>query len=82
MNTRIGSSFRSSNLRCLLKNSSKCFNSAAGINTISNEYCSNYKGNIDEIQIEMPFGHIAGKWWGRRDIQPILCIHGWQGENF
>lgn len=31
-----------------------------------------------EIQIPIPFGHVAAKWWGRRDVRPILCMHGWQ----
>lgn len=26
----------------------------------------------------MPWGHIAGKWWGPKNERPILCIHGWQ----
>ncbi|KAK5641240.1 hypothetical protein RI129_009787 [Pyrocoelia pectoralis] len=33
---------------------------------------------FEEIAIEVPWGHIAGKWWGARDVQPILAIHGWQ----
>lgn len=33
---------------------------------------------VVEIQINIPYGHVAGKWWGRRDVRPILCIHGWQ----
>lgn len=31
-----------------------------------------------EIQINVPYGHVAAKWWGRRDVRPIVCIHGWQ----
>uniref|UniRef100_A0A1Y1LD67 AB hydrolase-1 domain-containing protein n=2 Tax=Photinus pyralis TaxID=7054 RepID=A0A1Y1LD67_PHOPY len=33
---------------------------------------------FEEISIEVPWGHIVGKWWGRKDIQPVLAIHGWQ----
>lgn len=33
---------------------------------------------VVEIRIQVPYGHVAAKWWGRRDIRPILCIHGWQ----
>lgn len=32
----------------------------------------------------MPWGHIACKWLGSKNIQPIICMHGWQdnaGEN-
>lgn len=31
-----------------------------------------------EVKIPVPWGHIAGKWWGRKDVRPILGIHGWQ----
>lgn len=31
-----------------------------------------------EIQIPVPWGKIAGKWWGPIDKRPIVCIHGWQ----
>lgn len=31
-----------------------------------------------EIQIQVPYGHVSAKWWGRRDVRPILCIHGSQ----
>ena len=31
-----------------------------------------------EIKIPVPWGHIAGKWWGPTNIRPILAIHGWQ----
>lgn len=33
---------------------------------------------FEEISIEVPWGHIAGKWWGPKEVQPILAIHGWQ----
>lgn len=26
----------------------------------------------------MPWGYIAGKWWGPKNVRPILAIHGWQ----
>lgn len=31
-----------------------------------------------EIKIPIEFGHIAAKWWGPQNIQPIVCLHGWQ----
>ncbi|GAB0091741.1 Alpha/Beta hydrolase fold [Sergentomyia squamirostris] len=31
-----------------------------------------------KVRIEVPWGHIAGKWWGPQNVRPILCIHGWQ----
>lgn len=33
---------------------------------------------VDEIEIPVPWGHVAGRWWGPRDKQPIIAIHGWQ----
>lgn len=32
----------------------------------------------EEVRIPVPWGHIAGKWWGPQDKRPILAIHGWQ----
>ncbi|CAG9763232.1 unnamed protein product [Ceutorhynchus assimilis] len=34
--------------------------------------------DFEEISIPVPWGHIAGKWWGSQDVQPIIAIHGWQ----
>lgn len=33
---------------------------------------------MEEINIPMPWGHVAGRWWGPRNKQPIIAIHGWQ----
>lgn len=33
---------------------------------------------VEEIKIKVPWGHIAAKWWGPKNIRPILAIHGWQ----
>lgn len=33
---------------------------------------------MEEIRIKVPWGHIAGKWWGPKNVRPILSIHGWQ----
>ncbi|KAJ9591690.1 hypothetical protein L9F63_001777, partial [Diploptera punctata] len=32
----------------------------------------------EEIKIPVPWGHLSGKWWGPKDKQPWLAIHGWQ----
>ncbi|XP_055598621.1 probable serine hydrolase [Uranotaenia lowii] len=32
----------------------------------------------EEIEIPVPWGIVAGKWWGPRNKQPVLAIHGWQ----
>lgn len=33
---------------------------------------------VEEIEIPVPWGHVAGRWWGPRNKQPIIAIHGWQ----
>lgn len=33
---------------------------------------------VEEITINVPWGHIACKWWGPKSVRPILTIHGWQ----
>jgi len=33
---------------------------------------------IEEVQIAMPWGYVAGKWWGPKDVRPIVSLHGWQ----
>lgn len=32
----------------------------------------------EEVEIPVPWGTVAGKWWGSRLRQPVLAIHGWQ----
>lgn len=36
------------------------------------------KMKYEEIKIPVPWGELAGKWWGSKNQRPILCIHGWQ----
>lgn len=33
---------------------------------------------VIEITIPVPFGHVAAKWWGPRNVRPVVAIHGWQ----
>ncbi|CAH0715750.1 unnamed protein product, partial [Brenthis ino] len=33
---------------------------------------------VEEIEIPVPWGHVAGRWWGPRNKQPLIAIHGWQ----
>ncbi|CAH2048443.1 unnamed protein product, partial [Iphiclides podalirius] len=33
---------------------------------------------VEEVEIPVPWGHVAGRWWGPRDQQPLIAIHGWQ----
>lgn len=35
------------------------------------------QNNVTEVQIPVPYGNIAGKWFGPKNIRPILCLHGW-----
>uniref|UniRef100_A0A8D8EX62 Probable serine hydrolase n=2 Tax=Culex pipiens TaxID=7175 RepID=A0A8D8EX62_CULPI len=35
------------------------------------------KHNVTEVEISIPYGKIAGKWFGPKNIKPILCLHGW-----
>lgn len=32
----------------------------------------------EEFKFEVPWGFIAGKWYGDRHRQPVLAFHGWQ----
>lgn len=32
----------------------------------------------EEFKFEVPWGFVAGKWYGDRDQQPVLAFHGWQ----
>uniref|UniRef100_A0A1A9VH29 AB hydrolase-1 domain-containing protein n=1 Tax=Glossina austeni TaxID=7395 RepID=A0A1A9VH29_GLOAU len=32
----------------------------------------------EEVTIVVPWGTVQGKWWGSRNKQPILALHGWQ----
>lgn len=33
---------------------------------------------VEEVAIEVPWGKVAGKWWGPKNVRPILALHGWQ----
>lgn len=33
---------------------------------------------FEEVEIPVPWGHVAGKWYGDRSKQPVLAMHGWQ----
>ncbi|XP_061393415.1 probable serine hydrolase [Musca vetustissima] len=34
--------------------------------------------DFEEIQIPVPWGHIAGKWYGPKHERPLVALHGWQ----
>lgn len=31
----------------------------------------------EDIRIPVPWGHLAGRWYGDRNTRPILALHGW-----
>lgn len=69
-----------------LKVSSNAFGGIRKISSIGSlNYCNKFslknKHNFEEMRIKVPFGHLAGKWWGSKDVQPIVAIHGWRGEK-
>lgn len=33
---------------------------------------------VEEIELTFPWGTMAAKWWGRKDVRPIVAVHGWQ----
>lgn len=33
---------------------------------------------VEEFEYTFPWGKLAGKWWGSKDIRPIVLLHGWQ----
>lgn len=34
--------------------------------------------SFEEIEIPVPWGYVAGKWYGNRKQQPLIALHGWQ----
>lgn len=44
---------------------------------LGNSHCTN-TGNFVEVEIPVPWGKIAGKWWGSKEKKPILVLHGYQ----
>ncbi|XP_069685868.1 probable serine hydrolase [Periplaneta americana] len=45
---------------------------------VHNEVAKPLERQAYEVKIPVPWGHIAGKWWGSQDTKPVLCIHGHQ----
>ncbi|XP_031619333.1 probable serine hydrolase [Contarinia nasturtii] len=35
----------------------------------------------EEVTFEVPWGTVAGKWYGDRDKQPVIALHGWQDNS-
>ncbi|KAG4071539.1 hypothetical protein HA402_011693 [Bradysia odoriphaga] len=42
---------------------------------------NDYERQVEDVRIKVPWGHIAGKWWGSKSVRPILCLHGWQDNS-
>lgn len=47
-------------------------------NKISDESRIIDKREVEEVRVPVPYGEIAGKWWGPKDVRPIVSLHGWQ----
>jgi hypothetical protein len=61
----------------------KLFNQFRRISSASSVRFSNkISTKVEEVRIQVPWGHIAGKFWGPKDVQPILALHGWRGKNY
>ncbi|XP_023029348.2 serine hydrolase like 2 kraken isoform X2 [Leptinotarsa decemlineata] len=37
--------------------------------------------DFEEVKVPVPWGVIAGKWWGPKTVQPAIAIHGWQDNS-
>ncbi|CRK93241.1 CLUMA_CG006785, isoform A [Clunio marinus] len=52
------------------------------MNTTTNGTLSTSNGSIErqweEYEIPVPWGTVAGKWWGDKKKQPVIALHGWQ----
>ncbi|CAH1115620.1 unnamed protein product [Psylliodes chrysocephalus] len=57
-----------------------CFRKLTNFNKSfgSVRWTSSVKREFKEVEIKVPWGHVAGKWWEPYDTRPILTIHGWQ----
>lgn len=33
---------------------------------------------FEEVAYNFSWGNLAGKWWGPRNVRPVIMIHGWQ----
>lgn len=42
------------------------------------------EAKFEEVRFPLPWkdANIAGKWWGPKDKNPVICIHGYQVEIF
>ncbi|KAL6448469.1 hypothetical protein ACFW04_000406 [Cataglyphis niger] len=47
-------------------------------NSVNNAVNGYKREDAKEIQIPMPWGYISGKWWGPKELQPIVALHGRQ----
>lgn len=45
--------------------------------SISDTKCD-MKREWEEIKIDVPWGFVAGKWYGDRNQTPVIALHGWQ----
>ncbi|KAI8115662.1 putative serine hydrolase [Lucilia cuprina] len=53
-------------------------NSSFGATKAENKVKQFQTKHFEEIQIPVPWGHIAGKWYGPKHERPLVGLHGWQ----
>ncbi|XP_055910117.1 probable serine hydrolase [Eupeodes corollae] len=47
--------------------------------TSSSSSASNFlTKDFEEIKFNVPWGHVSGKWYGPKNVRPIVGFHGWQ----
>ncbi|XP_058447440.1 probable serine hydrolase [Malaya genurostris] len=39
------------------------------------------KHKVTEVEIPIPYGKLAGKWFGPKNLRPIVCLHGFQDNS-
>lgn len=66
--------------KCLLKNVNNVSNigSYSCGHFLSTSSVSLSLKSFEEVQIAVPWGQISGKWWGRRDVTPVIGLHGFE----
>ncbi|XP_032675106.1 probable serine hydrolase isoform X2 [Odontomachus brunneus] len=53
-------------------------NTNSNSNSADNAVNGYMKKDFEDIEIPMPWGQVTGKWWGPRELQPIVALHGRQ----
>ncbi|KAB0794439.1 hypothetical protein PPYR_11278 [Photinus pyralis] len=65
----------------MIKQLRNVYSAVNGLNRSGKRFLGNRIRTYEEIKIPVPWGHIAGKWWGPQNQRPILAVHGWQDNS-